>query len=94
MRDHTSTTRRRSKRQTEPHVAREVDQLNLAEPAAAAYLNVSEAVLRYWRRNGGGPQFFRAGAKLIRYRRRDLDVWIEAHLSTTNTQPMGTGDAA
>lgn len=48
---------------------------------AASYLGISEAVLRLWRSEGRGPRFFRAGAKLIRYRRCDLDLWIEARLS-------------
>ena len=44
---------------------------------AAAYLGFSEAALRRWRRQGCGPRFFNAN-KLIRYRRADLDGWIEA----------------
>lgn len=48
---------------------------------AARYIGVSQAVLRFWRSRGEGPRFFRAGNKLIRYRRGDLDVWIEARLS-------------
>ena len=52
---------------------------------AASYLGISEAALRLWRSDGRGPRFFRAGARLIRYRRADLDLWIEASLS----QPTG-----
>jgi predicted DNA-binding transcriptional regulator AlpA len=37
--------------------------------------------LRLWRAEGAGPRFFRAGEKLIRYRRSDLDKWIEHRLS-------------
>jgi predicted DNA-binding transcriptional regulator AlpA len=48
---------------------------------AASYLGISDAALRLWRSEGKGPQFFRAGEKLIRYRRADLDFWIEARLS-------------
>jgi predicted DNA-binding transcriptional regulator AlpA len=48
---------------------------------AAGYLGVSEAALRLWRSDGRGPRYFRAGEKLIRYRRSDLDLWIEARLS-------------
>ena len=46
---------------------------------AGAYLGCSESVLRLWRSQGQGPRYFRAG-KLIRYRRTDLDAWIEARL--------------
>ena len=48
---------------------------------AAKYLGISEAVLRLWRSEGKGPRHFKAGEKLIRYRRTDLDAWIEARLS-------------
>jgi predicted DNA-binding transcriptional regulator AlpA len=48
---------------------------------AARYLGVSEASLRLWRSESRGPRFFKAGEKLIRYRRADLDSWIEQRLS-------------
>jgi predicted DNA-binding transcriptional regulator AlpA len=50
---------------------------------AARYLGISEAVLRLWRSGSKGPRFFKAGEKLVRYRRADLDAWIEARLSGT-----------
>jgi excisionase family DNA binding protein len=48
---------------------------------AAKYLGISEAVLRLWRSTGKGPRHFRAGERLVRYRRADLDSWIEERLS-------------
>jgi predicted DNA-binding transcriptional regulator AlpA len=58
------------------------DQKNaLTEQEAARYVGVSPAVFRLWRAGGTGPTYFRAGSKLIRYLRRDLDGWIEARLS-------------
>lgn len=53
----------------------------LAEKEAAAYLGVSPAVLHVWRAQRKGPRYFRAGERLIRYRRVDLNAWIEARLS-------------
>ncbi len=53
----------------------------LASRQAARYLGVSEAALRLWRSRGEGPRYFRAGEKLVRYRRADLDCWIESRLS-------------
>jgi predicted DNA-binding transcriptional regulator AlpA len=53
----------------------------LTEREAARYVGVSPAVFRLWRAEGTRPTYFRAGAKLIRYLRRDLDGWIEARLS-------------
>ena len=48
---------------------------------AAQYLGISDSALRLWRSDGRGPRYFRAGQKLIRYRRVDLDSWIESRLS-------------
>ncbi len=48
---------------------------------AAKYVGASEAAMRLWRAEGRGPRFYRAGLKLIRYRKIDLDSWIEARLS-------------
>jgi hypothetical protein len=46
---------------------------------ASVYLGVSGAAVRTWNRKGTGPTFFRAG-KLLKFRKRDLDAWIEARL--------------
>lgn len=56
--------------------------ITLTPKKAASYLGISEAALRLWRSRGEGPRHFRAGEKLIRYRRVDLDNWIESRLST------------
>ena len=48
---------------------------------AARYLGISQALLRCWRWRNEGPPFFRAGSKLVRYRRDDLDFWIQSRLS-------------
>lgn len=56
-------------------------QSTLSPKQAAKYVGISEAALRLWRAEGKGPRFFRAGEKLVRYRRADLDSWIEARLS-------------
>jgi len=48
---------------------------------AARYVGISEAALRLWRSRGEGPRYFKAGEKLVRYRKADLDSWIEARLS-------------
>ena len=53
---------------------------------AAKYLGVSEPALRLWRSLGKGPRYFRAGEKLVRYRRADLDVWIEERLSAPSVR--------
>ena len=59
----------------------------LTAKQAAKYVGISEAALRLWRSEGKGPRYFKAGLKLVRYRRADLDSWIEARLSA----PVGLG---
>jgi excisionase family DNA binding protein len=59
-----------------------IDYQNTLTPKQAAkYVGISEAALRLWRSEGKGPRHFKAGEKLVRYRRADLDSWIEARLS-------------
>ena len=53
----------------------------LTPQQAARYLGVSDATLRLWRSRCKGPRYFKAGEKLVRYRRADLDAWIETRLS-------------
>lgn len=56
----------------------------LNERQAAKYLGVSAGTLRLWRAENRSPRYFRAG-KLIRFRVRDLNEWIEQRLSTPTT---------
>ena len=48
---------------------------------AAAYLAIPKATLYTWRtrRLGFGPPAVKLGG-CLRYRRKDLDAWIESHL--------------
>ena len=55
-----------------------------ATPGAARYLGVGESTLRLWRESNAGPRYFRAGDRLIRYRRVDLDQYIESRLTPEN----------
>jgi len=48
----------------------------LSSRQAALHLGVSEAALRLWRSQGRGPRYFRLN-RLVRYRRLDLDAWVE-----------------
>ena len=60
------------------------------EREAARYLGVSSGTMRFWRAEGKGPRYFRAG-KLIRYRGVDLDLWIESRLSAPIATTERTG---
>ncbi len=51
------------------------DQLLTAKDAAH-YINVNLQTLYSWRHRGAGPRALKAGRKL-RYRRRDIDAWLE-----------------
>jgi excisionase family DNA binding protein len=61
------------------------EQNGLTTRQAAKYMGISEGVLRLWRSLGKGPIFFKAGEKLVRYRRSDLDSWIESRLTGPGT---------
>jgi hypothetical protein len=43
---------------------------------AARYLGVSYITLHNWRKKGYGPVYYWAGG-LIKYRKSDIDLWIE-----------------
>lgn len=53
------------------------------EKQAARYVGVNENTMRIWRYENRGPRYFKAGEKLIRYRRADLDEWINNRLATS-----------
>lgn len=48
----------------------------------AAYLGLANVTLRQWRSWGKGPQYIRDG-RFIRYRKTDVDKWLETYLVET-----------
>ncbi|MEO8840181.1 MAG: helix-turn-helix domain-containing protein [Kofleriaceae bacterium] len=48
------------------------------EASLAKRLNVSRSTLQSWRYTGRGPRWIKLG-RLIRYRVRDIDDYLEAH---------------
>ncbi len=46
---------------------------------AAEYLKVSTQFLEIARHRGGGPRYVKL-ARMVRYRRVDLDAWLAEHL--------------
>jgi hypothetical protein len=50
----------------------------LTEAEASEFLKLSVRTLQAWRIRVAGPAFVQVG-RAIRYRRRDLIVWIEAN---------------
>jgi excisionase family DNA binding protein len=58
----------------------------LSEDQAAAYLSVRPQTLAVWRSTGRyGLPFVRCG-RLVRYRRADLDRWLESRLVTADEE--------
>ena len=53
---------------------------------AAAFIGYSVRALQGWRVKGGGPKFVKVSARSIRYRRRDLIQWAEAHLCSHTSE--------
>jgi excisionase family DNA binding protein len=53
-----------------------VDERLWTEQETAEYLHVAVGTLRRWRAEGTGPPALRVG-RTIRYRRSDVDAWVE-----------------
>ena len=52
---------------------------------AAAYLGLSKPTLERFRTLGGGPKFAKLGAA-VRYRKADLDEWLESRLVRSTSE--------
>lgn len=52
----------------------------------AAYLGIPVATLYAWRYRGQGPPGFRAG-RHIRYRRGDIEQWVDGQLEDSRRHP-------
>lgn len=64
--------------QPEPASAeRDVAPSYLTTKQTAAYMGISRQRLEIWRCRGGGPPFIKVSGRLIRYRRVDVDAWLE-----------------
>ena len=59
--------------------------VNLKTPQAALYLGLAVSTLNKWRCHGGGPQFIKLG-RSVRYRRDDLDVFVEARRKSSTSE--------
>jgi excisionase family DNA binding protein len=53
-----------------------VDERLWTERQTADYLQVAVGTLRRWRAEGTGPPALRVG-RTVRYRRSDVDAWVE-----------------
>lgn len=53
--------------------------LAMNESQVAQLASVSIALVRKWRRQGTGPRFLKLG-RLIRYRVKDVDAWLDSQV--------------
>lgn len=59
----------------------------LTEAETSEITGVPRRTLRQWRYVGKGPIFVKLG-RAVRYRRDDLDAWIEGNRHTRTDQPI------
>lgn len=58
---------------------------NLTTKQAAEFLQVKETTLEQWRWNGKGPRFIKLG-RCVRYRRTDIETFVEGRTYTSTTE--------
>jgi excisionase family DNA binding protein len=57
----------------------------LTRKEAADYLNIKKGTLEVWAVTGKGPQFMKLG-RAVRYRKIDLDAYMESRLQANTSQ--------
>ncbi|QPZ89690.1 helix-turn-helix transcriptional regulator [Thioclava electrotropha] len=58
----------------------------ITERDAADFLGYTMRALQNWRTRGGGPLYVKVSPRSIRYRRRDLNAWVESKLAKHSTE--------
>lgn len=58
----------------------------LTEKEVAKETGFAIRTLQNWRSRGGGPPFVRVSARAVRYRRSDIQRWIETRLLTSTSE--------
>ena len=58
----------------------------LTEDEVAALLQVTVKAVQGWRYRGGGPRFVKVG-RCVRYRREDLQGFVQAALRSSTSDP-------
>ena len=65
----------------------------LTQGQVACLVGVSEKAMEGWRYKGGGPPYIRISSRCIRYRRADLEAWLDSR-TRISTSDSGEGNAA
>ncbi len=58
----------------------------ILERLAADFLGVTPRALQKWRMTGAGPKFVGISSRCVRYRRRELVEWAQAHLKASTSE--------
>lgn len=59
----------------------------LNEKQASEYLQFTPRALQKWRLDGSGPKFVKISGRAVRYRKIDLDDWIENRIRRSTSDP-------
>ena len=62
-----------------------MNEIPLTTQEVADLLNVRRTTLEAWRSRGGGPKFMKLG-RVVRYRRKDVDQWLEENTHTSTSE--------
>ena len=61
----------------------------MRSPEAAAYVGLSASTLAKMRLRGDGPEYSKAGPRIVIYDRVRLDEWLDRSLRRSTSQPGG-----
>ena len=61
----------------------------LTQREAATALRLSERSIERLRVSGLGPRFVRCGVRSVRYRKSDLDAYVEARTARSTSEVVG-----
>ena len=64
----------------------------LTREQAAEYLRVSPDALAAHASRGTGPMYAKLSGRAVRYRRQDLDAWVESKLRQSSRDDVGSND--
>ena len=57
------------------------------EKVAGGHIGLTDRTMQKFRQQGGGPPYIVISSRCIRYRRRDLEVWANARLRSSTSDP-------
>ena len=68
----------------------------LSAQDVSAYTGLSVDFWNRLRSQGGGPPYSKISAKAVRYRKADIDAWMEQRMrrSTFDGRPMAAGEGS